>query len=99
VGLLGVAETMTPNEGTAFVLPDMFAVPFDEIAEIIGRPPDATRQLASRGRRRVRGAPLNDDADLALQRELVAAFLAASRAGDFEALVAVLDRDVVFRAD
>jgi RNA polymerase sigma-70 factor, ECF subfamily len=99
LALLVVLETLTPNERLAFVLHDMFAVPFDEIAEIIDRTPDATRQLASRARRRVRGAPLNEDADLAVQRELVAAFLAASRAGDFEALVAVLDRDVVFRAD
>jgi RNA polymerase sigma-70 factor (ECF subfamily) len=99
LALLVVLETLTPNERLAFVLHDMFAVPFDEIAEIIGRSPDATRQLASRARRRVRGAPLNEDADLAVQRELVAAFLGASRAGDFEGLIAVLDRDVVFRAD
>jgi RNA polymerase sigma-70 factor (ECF subfamily) len=99
LALLVVLETLTPNERLAFVLHDTFGVPFDEIAEIIGRSPDATRQLASRARRRVRGAPLNDDADLAVQRELVSAFLAASRAGDFEGLIAVLDRDVVFRAD
>jgi RNA polymerase sigma-70 factor, ECF subfamily len=99
LALLVVLETLTPNERLAFVLHDMFAVPFDEIADIIDRTPDATRQLASRARRRVRGAPLNEDADLSIQRELVTAFLAASRAGDFEALVAVLDRDVVFRAD
>jgi RNA polymerase sigma-70 factor (ECF subfamily) len=99
LALLVVLETLTPGERLAFVLHDMFAVPFGEIAEIIGRSPDATRQLASRGRRRVRGAPLNEDADLSQQRALVAAFLAASRAGDFEALVAVLGPDVVFRAD
>jgi RNA polymerase sigma-70 factor (ECF subfamily) len=93
------SETLTPSERLAFVLHDMFAVPFDEIGAIVGRSPDAARQLASRGRRRVRGAPLNEEVGLARQRELVDAFLAASRAGDFEALVAVLDPDVVFRAD
>jgi RNA polymerase sigma-70 factor, ECF subfamily len=99
LALLVVLETLSPSERLAFVLHDMFAVPFDEIAVIVGRSPAATRQLASRARRRVRGAPLNTDVDLAEQRELVAAFLAASRAGDFEALVAVLDRDVIFRID
>ena len=99
LALLVVLETLTPSERLAFVLHDMFAVPFDEIASIIDRSPDAARQLASRGRRRVRGAPLNEDADLASQRELVAAFLAASRAGDFDRLIAVLDPNVVFRAD
>ncbi|NUR75439.1 MAG: RNA polymerase sigma factor SigJ [Thermoleophilia bacterium] len=99
LALLVVLETLTPAERLSFVLHDMFAVPFDEIAAIIGRSPDAARQLASRGRRRVRGAPLNEDADLNEQRRLVSAFLAASRAGDFEALIAVLDPDVVFRAD
>jgi RNA polymerase sigma-70 factor (ECF subfamily) len=99
LALLVVLETLTPPERLAFVLHDMFAVPFDEIGAIVGRSPDAARQLASRARRRVRGAPLNEDVGLARQRELVDAFLAASRAGDFEALVAVLDPDVVFRAD
>ena len=99
LALLVVLETLTPAERLAFVLHDMFAVPFDEIGEIIGRSPDAARQLASRGRRRVRGAPLNEDADLSEQRALVDAFLAAVRAGDFEALIAVLDPDVVSRAD
>ncbi|HLY94156.1 MAG TPA: sigma-70 family RNA polymerase sigma factor [Gaiellaceae bacterium] len=97
VALLVVLETLTPAERLAFVLHDMFAVPFSEIAEILERTPDAVRQLASRGRRRVRGAAPRADASLGRQRELVAAFLAASRAGDFEALVAVLDPDVVFR--
>ena len=77
----------------------MFAVPFDEIGPIVGRSPTAARQLASRARRRVQGAPAMDDTDLARQREVVDAFLAASRAGDFEALLAVLDPDVVLRAD
>jgi RNA polymerase sigma factor (sigma-70 family) len=99
LALLVVLETLTPNERLAFVLHDMFGVPFTEIAEIIGRSPDAARQLASRGRRRVRGAPVVEEPNLAAQRELVDAFLAASRAGDFDALVAVLDRDVVFRTD
>lgn len=99
LALLVVLETLTPSERLAFVLHDMFAVSFDEIAEIIDKSPAAARQLASRGRRRVRGAPLSNDVDLDVQRELVDAFLAASRAGDFDALVNVLDRDVVFRAD
>jgi RNA polymerase sigma-70 factor (ECF subfamily) len=99
LALLVVLETLTPAERLAFVLHDMFGVPFDEIGSIVGRSPDAARQLASRARRRVRGAPLNEHVGLARQRELVDAFLAASRAGDFEALVAVLDPDVIFRAD
>jgi RNA polymerase sigma-70 factor (ECF subfamily) len=99
LALLVVLETLSPSERLAFVLHDMFAVPFDEIATIIGSSPAATRQLASRARRRVRGVPLNEDADLSQQRELVTAFLAASRAGDFDGLIAVLDPDVVFRAD
>jgi RNA polymerase sigma-70 factor (ECF subfamily) len=99
LALLVVLETLTPPERLAFVLHDMFAVPFDEIGVIVGRSPEAARQLASRARRRVRGAPLNEDAGLGEQRRLVDAFLAASRAGDFDALVAVLDPDVVFRAD
>jgi RNA polymerase sigma-70 factor (ECF subfamily) len=99
LALLVVLETLTPAERLAFVLHDMFGVSFDEIAPIVGRTPDAARQLASRGRRRVQGAAPSPDADLARQREVVDAFLAASRAGDFEALVAVLDPDVVFRSD
>jgi RNA polymerase sigma factor (sigma-70 family) len=97
LALLVVLETLTPAERLAFVLHDMFAVPFDEIAEILERTPDAARQLASRARRRVRGAAPITDADAHRQRELVDAFLAASRGGDFERLVAVLDPDVVFR--
>ncbi len=98
LALLVVLETLTPPERLAFVLHDMFAVPYDEIAPIVGRSPDAARQLASRARRRVRGAPV-PDADLASQRRVVSAFLAASRDGDFDALLAVLDPDVVLRAD
>jgi RNA polymerase sigma-70 factor (ECF subfamily) len=99
LALLVVLETLTPAERLAFVLHDMFAVPFDEIAPIVERSPDATRQLASRARRRVRGQRAEPDADLEAQREVVAAFLAAAREGDFEALLAVLDPDVVLRAD
>jgi len=99
LALLVVLEALTPPERLAFVLHDMFAVPFDEIAPIVGRSPEATRQLASRARRRVRGGAPAPDADLAQQRRAVAAFLAAARAGDFEALVEVLDPDVVFRVD
>ena len=88
----------TPAERLAFVLHDMFGVPFAEIAPVVGRSPDAARQLASRGRRRVRGAP-EPDADLTEQRELVDAFLAAAREGDFEALLAVLDPNIVLRVD
>jgi RNA polymerase sigma factor (sigma-70 family) len=99
LALLVVLETLTPAERLAFVLHDMFAVPFDEIAPIVGRSPDATRQLASRARRRVRGAATVPDADLARQREVVDAFLAAARGGDLDALVAVLDPEVVLRAD
>ena len=99
LALLVVLETLTPAERLAFVLHDMFAVPFEEIAPIVGRTPAAARQLASRGRRRVQGAAPSPDTDLAHQREIVAAFLAASRAGDFEALLAVLDPEVVFRID
>jgi RNA polymerase sigma factor (sigma-70 family) len=97
--LLMVLETLAPAERLAFVLHDMFAVPFDEIAPIVGRSPTATRQLASRARRRVRGAGTVPDADLVRQREAVDAFLAASRDGDFEALLALLDPDVVLHAD
>jgi RNA polymerase sigma factor (sigma-70 family) len=99
LALLVVLETLTPAERLAFVLHDMFAVPFDEIASIVDRSPAAARQLASRARRRVRGTAPEPDVDLARQREVVDAFLAASREGDFEALVALLDPDVVLRAD
>jgi RNA polymerase sigma factor (sigma-70 family) len=97
--LLVVLETLSPAERVAFVLHDVFGVPFEEIAPIVGRSPATTRQLASRARRRVRGATDVPDADLARQREVVEAFLAASRDGDFDALVAVLDPDVALRAD
>jgi RNA polymerase sigma factor (sigma-70 family) len=99
LALLVVLETLTPPERLAFVLHDMFAVPFDEIAPIVGRSPAAARQLASRARRRVRGAAPAPDADVARQREVVDAFLAAARDGDFDALLAVLDPDVVLRVD
>jgi RNA polymerase sigma-70 factor, ECF subfamily len=99
LALLVVLETLTPAERLAFVLHDTFAVPFDEIASIVGKSPAATRQLASRARRRVRGAAPTPDADLARQREVVNAFLTAARDGDFEALLAVLDPDVVLRGD
>jgi RNA polymerase sigma factor (sigma-70 family) len=98
LALLVVLEALNPRERLAFVLHDMFAVPFGEIATILGTSPDAARQLASRARRRVRGAP-TVDADLTRQRELVDVFLAAAREGDFDALVAVLDPQVVFRQD
>jgi RNA polymerase sigma factor (sigma-70 family) len=97
--LLVVLETLTPPERLAFVLHDMFAVPFDEIATIVGRSPVAARQLASRARRRVQGAGTDPPADRARQRAVVDAFLAASRRGDFDALLALLDPDVVLRAD
>jgi RNA polymerase sigma factor (sigma-70 family) len=99
LALLVVLDTLTPAERLAFVLHDMFALPFEEIAPIVGRSPIATRQLASRARRRVRGAAPSQDADLRAQRDVVAAFLAATREGDFEALIAVLDPDVVMRID
>jgi RNA polymerase sigma factor (sigma-70 family) len=99
LALLVVLETLTPAERLAFVLHDTFAVPFEEIAPIVGRSPAATRQLASRARRRVQGAAPVPDADLARQRAVVDAFFAAAREGDFAALVAVLDPDVVVRAD
>jgi RNA polymerase sigma factor (sigma-70 family) len=99
LALLVVLETLSPPERLAFVLHDMFAVPFAEIAAIVDRSPEATRQLASRARRRVRGRPAVPDADLDAQREVLDAFLAASREGDFDALVAVLHPDVVLRAD
>ena len=99
LALLVVLETLAPAERVAFVLHDMFDLPFDEIAAIVGRSPAAARQLASRARRRVQRAATLPDADLARQRELVGAFLAASRGGDLAALLAVLDPDVVLRAD
>ncbi|WP_407288265.1 RNA polymerase sigma factor SigJ [Streptomyces sp. BP-8] len=99
LALLVVLETLAPVERLAFVLHDMFAMPFDEIAPIVDRTPAAARQLASRARRRVQGTAPAADTDLARQREVVEAFLAASRGGDFEALLAVLDPDVVLRAD
>jgi RNA polymerase sigma factor (sigma-70 family) len=99
LALLIVLETLTPAERLAFVLHDMFAVPFDEIAPIVERSPEATRQLASRARRRVQGERTMPDPDLERQREVVEAFLAAAREGDFDALVAVLDPDVILRHD
>src|SRR6184192_2339289 len=99
LALLVVLDTLTPAERLAFVLHDMFGMPFDEIAPIVERSEDATRQLASRARRRVRGATPGLDPDLREQRRVVDAFLAASRQGDFEALLEVLDPDVVFRID
>jgi RNA polymerase sigma-70 factor, ECF subfamily len=98
LALLVVLEELTPAERLAFVLHDMFAVSFDEIAPIVGRSPDAARQLASRARRRIRRASV-PDAEVSQQREVVDAFLAASRDGDFDALLAVLDPNVVLRAD
>jgi RNA polymerase sigma factor (sigma-70 family) len=99
LALLVVLETLTPAERLAFVLHDMFGVPFDEIAPIVDRSPEAARQLASRARRRVRAQDRVPDADLEAQHEVVEAFHAAAREGDFERLVALLDPDVVLRAD
>ncbi|HSD79768.1 MAG TPA: sigma-70 family RNA polymerase sigma factor [Solirubrobacteraceae bacterium] len=99
LALLVVLETLSPAERLAFVLHDMFAVPFDEIAPIVDRSPEAARQLASRARRRVQGEAAIPDADLDAQREVIDAVLAAAREGDFEALLEVLDPDVVRRAD
>lgn len=99
LALLVVLETLAPAERVAFVLHDVFAVPFEEIAPIVGRSPTATRQLASRARRRVRGAAPEPDRDLRGQRTVVDAFIAAVRHGDFEGLLAVLDPDIVLRAD
>ena len=99
LAMLLVLDTLDPAERVAFVLHDMFDVPFDDIATILDRSSVAARQLASRARRRVRGARTTSDADRDRQREVVEAFLAASRSGDFEALLAVLDPDVVVRAD
>jgi RNA polymerase sigma factor (sigma-70 family) len=97
LAMLVVLEQLSPAERVAFVLHDMFGVPFSEIGEIAGRTPDAARKLASRARRRVRGSVPPSDADSAEQGRVVDAFLAAARAGDFEALLDVLDPDVVFR--
>ena len=101
LALLVVLDTLNPAERLAFVLHDLFDVPFDEIAPIVGRSPTAARQLASRARRRVRGqsAAMDADVDLTRQRAVVGAFLAASRAGDFQALLATLDPEVVLRTD
>jgi RNA polymerase sigma factor (sigma-70 family) len=99
LALLVVLDTLTPAERLAFVLHDMFGMPFDEIAPVVDRSEAATRQLASRARRRIRGATPATDPDLREQRRVVDAFLAASRAGDFEALIDVLDPAVVFRLD
>jgi RNA polymerase sigma-70 factor (ECF subfamily) len=100
LAVLVVLETLDPAERLAFVLHDTFAVPFDEIAPIVGRTPEAARQLASRARRRVRGAATDElDLDRRRQREVVDAFLAAARGGDFDALLRVLDPDVVLRSD
>jgi RNA polymerase sigma factor (sigma-70 family) len=99
LALLVVLDTLTPAERLAFVLHDMFAVPFDDIASILDRSPAAARQLASRARRRVRGAGTEPDVDIARQRAVVDAFFAAAHRGDFEALLAVLDPDIVIRAD
>jgi RNA polymerase sigma-70 factor, ECF subfamily len=99
LALLVVLETLSPPERLAFVLHDVFAVPFDEIAPIVDRSPEAARQLASRARRRVRADRTVPDADLETQREVIDAFLTAARDGDFDRLVAVLDPDVVLRQD
>jgi len=99
LALLVVLEQLQPAERLAFVLHDVFAVPFDEIGGMLDRTPEAARQLASRARRRVQGAAPSPDVDLAGQRRVVDAFFAASRSGDFEDLVAVLDPDVVLRSD
>ncbi|WP_406397651.1 sigma-70 family RNA polymerase sigma factor [Streptomyces sp. NBC_00879] len=99
LALLVVLDTLDPAERLAFVLHDMFALPFDEIAPIVDRTPGAARQLASRARRRVRGAARVPEPDVSRQREIVDAFLAAARGGEFDALLTVLDPDVVLRAD
>jgi RNA polymerase sigma factor (sigma-70 family) len=99
LAMLVVLDTLAPAERVAFVLHDMFDLPFDQIAGITGRSPAAARQLASRARRRIRGTPAVPGSALARQREVVEAFLAASRSGDFDALLAVLDPDVELRAD
>jgi RNA polymerase sigma-70 factor (ECF subfamily) len=99
VAMLIVLETLTPAERVAFVLHDLFNISFEEIAPVVGRSPLAARQLASRGRRRVQGVSANATADRARQREVVGAFLAASQSGDYSALLAILDPNVVLRAD
>jgi RNA polymerase sigma-70 factor (ECF subfamily) len=99
LALLVVLESLQPAERLAFVLHDMFAVPYEQIAPIIGKTPAATRQIASRARRRVQGAPTTPDPDLATQRRVVDAFLAAARRGDFDALITLLDPDATFHAD
>src|SRR3954464_6567305 len=99
VALLVVLDTLTPAERLVFVLHDLFGVPFDEVGAIVGRSPAAAKQLASRARRRVRGAPARSEADRARQREVVEAFLRAARAGDLDALLAVLDPDAAIRID
>jgi RNA polymerase sigma-70 factor (ECF subfamily) len=99
VALYVVLDTLTPPERLAFVLHDMFAMPFDEIAAIVGRSPEAARQLASRARRRLQGATLEPDVDLAQQQSVVQGFLAAAREGDFDALLELLDPDVTLRVD
>lgn len=99
IALLVVLETLPPSERLAFVLHDIFAMPFDEIAQVVGKSTDATRQLASRARRKVQSASTAPEPDLAKQRAVVNAFHAASMAGDFEALVAVLDPDIELRVD
>ncbi|TCC47010.1 sigma-70 family RNA polymerase sigma factor [Kribbella pittospori] len=99
LALLVVLETLTPAERLSFVLHDMFAVPYDDIAPIVGKSPEAARQLASRARRRVQGTPEPAGADASRQKEIVEAFLAASRGGDFDALLELLDPEVVLRAD
>jgi len=99
LALLVVLDRLTPAERLAFVLHDLFDMPFDEIAPIVGRSAAATRQLASRARRRVRGGPTASESELVRQREVADAFLAALRAGDFEGLLAVLDPDLVVRSD
>jgi RNA polymerase sigma factor (sigma-70 family) len=99
VAMLVVLEALSPAERVAFVLHDLFNLPFDDIAPIVSRSPAAARQLASRARRRVQGAPASADSDRKRQREIVQAFLAASREGDFSALITLLDPEVVLRAD
>jgi RNA polymerase sigma-70 factor (ECF subfamily) len=99
IAMLMVMETLAPAERVAFVLHDMFNLPFEDIAPIVSRSPAATRQMASRARRRLQGAPANPEADRERRREVVNAFLAASRGGDFSALLAILDPAVVLRAD
>jgi len=98
LALLVILDTLEPAERLAFVLHDMFAMPFDEIAEVVGRSTDATRQLASRARRRIQGSPA-PQADRSRQREIVDAYLAAAREGNFDALMSLLDPNIILRAD